>query len=141
MERLAVVVVVFAVAGLLALVQQRRRPAPPTQPASFVVPAQLDRADFARPDARFLVALFSSTTCDGCAAVREKARVLEARDVAYQEISYQADRALHDRYKVDAVPMVLIADAQGVVVNSFVGDVTAIDLWGAAATAREESSP
>jgi hypothetical protein len=140
MNRLLVIVVVFAVAGLVALLLQRRRPAAPTQPTRYPVPVQVDRADFVRPDAPFLVALFSSTTCDGCARVADKARVLEAPDVAYQEISYQADRGLHDRYGVEAVPLVLIADAEGVVAKAFVGEVTAIDLWGAVATARDPSS-
>ena len=66
--------------------------------------------------------------------------MLEATDVAYQEVSYQTDRALHERYAVEAVPLVVIADADGVVVNSYVGDVTAIDLWAAVATARDPSS-
>ena len=140
MDRVVAVVVVFAVAALVALVVQRRQPAAPTQPRRYQVPTQLDRDDFARPDAPFLVALFTSATCDNCARVKEKARVLEGADVAYQEISYQDDRRLHDRYGVEAVPLLVIADADGVVVNSYVGDVTAIDLWGAVATARDPSS-
>jgi hypothetical protein len=140
MNRFVAVVVVFAVAGLVAWLLQRRTPAAPTQPTAYPVPVQLDRADFMRPDAPWLVVLFSSETCGGCASMREKARVLAADDVAYQEVSYQADKALHARYNVEAVPLVLIADDAGVVVNSFVGEVTAIDLWGAVATARDPAS-
>jgi hypothetical protein len=140
MNRLLAVVVVFAVAGLVALLLQRRRPAPPTQPTAYPVPTQLDRADFTRPDAPWLVVLFSSETCGGCAAMRVKTSALAATDVAYQEASYQTDKDLHTRYNIEAVPLVLIADHEGVVVNSFVGEVTAIDLWGAVATARDPSS-
>lgn len=140
MDKLVVIVAVFAGAALIALVLRRRRPAAPTQPTRYSVPVQLDRADFARPDAPFLVALFTSSTCDACAGVADKARVLEAPDVGYQEISYQADRRLHERYNVEAVPMVVVADAEGVVRKSFVGEVTAIDLWGAVATARDPAS-
>ncbi|HVV38103.1 MAG TPA: hypothetical protein VHC63_15965 [Acidimicrobiales bacterium] len=140
MNRLVAVVVVFAVAGVVAWLLQRRKPAPPTQPTAYPVPTQLDRADFTRPDAPWLVVLFSSETCGGCASVREKTRVLAATDVAYQEVSYQTDKELHTRYSIEAVPLVVIADAEGVVVNSFVGEVTAIDLWGAVATARDPSS-
>lgn len=140
MDRIVAVVVVFAVAGLIALLLRSRGPAAPTQPTHYPVPIQLDRADFVRPDAPFLVALFTSTTCDGCARVIDKARVLEAADVAYQEISYQTDSGLHQRYSVEAVPLVVIADAQGIVVKAFVGEVTAIDLWGAVATVRDPSS-
>ncbi len=140
MNRVAVIVVVFAAAGLIALLLRRRRPAAPTQPTMYPVPVQLDRADFVRPDAPFLVALFTSMTCDGCARVANKARVLEAPDVAYQEISFQAERDLHERYGVEAVPLVVIAGADGVVAKAFVGEVTAVDLWGAVATARDSSS-
>ncbi|MEY2419020.1 MAG: hypothetical protein QOG90_1700 [Actinomycetota bacterium] len=140
MNRLAAVVVVFAVAGLVALLLQRRKPAAPTQPSAYPVPTQLDRADFTRPDAPWLVVLFSSETCAGCASMREKTRVLEASDVAYQEVSYQSDKELHARYNIEAVPLVVVADDEGVVVNSFVGEVTAIDLWGAVATARDPAS-
>ena len=140
MDRVIAVVVVFAVAGLVAFLIQRRAPQAPTQPTLYQVPTQLDRADFVRPDAPFLVAVFTSATCDTCLRVKDKARVLEATDVAYQEVSYQTDRALHDRYAVEAVPLVVIADAAGVVVNSYVGDVTATDLWAAVASAREPSS-
>ena len=140
MDRVVATLVVFALAGLAALVVKQRRPAAPTQPTRYPVPMQLDRADFARPEAPWLIALFTSTTCDGCARAVAKARVLEAADVAYQEISYQTDRSLHDRYNVEAVPLLVIADAEGVVAKAFVGDVTAIDLWGAVATARDPSS-
>ena len=140
MDRLLAVVVVFAVAGAVAWLLQRRQPEAPTQATAYPVPTQLDRADFARPDAPWLVALFSSETCGGCAAMRDKTRVLAAPDVAYQEVSYQTDKALHERYRIEAVPLVVIADREGVVVNSFVGEVTAIDLWGAVATARDPAS-
>ena len=140
MNRLVAVVVVFAVAGLVASLVQRRKPAAPTQPTAYPVPVQLDRADFTRPDAPWLVVLFSSETCGGCESMREKARVVEAADVAYQEVSYQTDKALHERYSIEAVPLVVIVDDEGVVAKSFVGEVTAIDLWGAVATARDPSS-
>jgi hypothetical protein len=140
MNSVVAIVLVFALAGAIAFVVQRRRPEAPTQPTVYPVPTQLDRADFDRPDAPWLVAVFTSRTCDSCARVTEKACVLAAADVAYQEVSYQDDRVLHDRYSVEAVPMVAIADADGVVVKAFVGEVTAIDLWGAVATARDPSS-
>jgi hypothetical protein len=140
MSRLIATVVVLVLAGAVALVLRRRRPDAPTQSRRWPVPVQLDRNDFVRPDAPWLVAVFSSATCESCASVIDKARVVEAPDVAYQEISYQRDKPLHDRYGVEAVPMVLVADHNGVVTKSFVGEVTAIDLWGAVATARDPSS-
>lgn len=140
MSRLILTVVILAVAAGVAFALRRRQPEAPTQPRAWPVPVQLDRADFARPDAPFLVAVFTSATCDNCARVVAKSRVLEAPDVAYDEISYQSDKARHERYGVEAVPMVLVADADGVVHKSFVGEVSAIDLWGAVATVRDPSS-
>ena len=49
-------------------------------------------------------------------------------------------RELHERYEISGVPMVLIADAEGVVRQSFVGPVTATDLWAAVAGIRDLTS-
>jgi hypothetical protein len=122
-----------------ALVQRRQRPDAPVR-TGYAVPAQVDRVDFARPDASWLVAVFTSATCGTCAGVWAKARHLESEAVAVQEVEYGADRALHDRYAIDAVPVSLVVDAAGVVQASFVGPVTATDLWAAVAEAREPGS-
>jgi hypothetical protein len=75
-----------------------------------------------------------------CAQVVAKAQVLECADVAVDDVEYSADRALHERYSIDAVPTLVVADAQGVVVTSFLGPMTATDLWAAVAEAREPGS-
>ena len=93
------------------MVRTRRRLDAPTQ-RKFAVPQQLDRADFARPDAPWLVAVFSSATCQVCQGVVEKAKVLDTSEVAVVEVEYLADRALHERYSIEAVPTVVVADAQ-----------------------------
>ena len=140
MERLIVALVIVAVVGVVAVVARRRRvPDAPTQ-RRFTAPEQLDRNDFARPDAPWLVAVFSSATCDVCAQVVDKAKVLECNDVAVVEVEYSADRALHERYSIDAVPTLVIADAKGVAVATFLGPMTATDLWAAVAEAREPGS-
>ena len=59
------------------------------------MPVQLDRADFARPDAPWLVAVFTSTTCQTCADVARKAEVLASDEVAVAEVEYSANRDLH----------------------------------------------
>ena len=135
---IAAVLVVVAVAA--AFVLQRRRPAPPTQP-KWAVPTQLDRSDFAGPVAPWLLAVFTSATCDGCARATEKAAVLASPAVAYQEVSYQQRRDLHDRYGIEAVPTILLADADGVVRVSFVGVPGATDLWAAVAEVRDGGGP
>ena len=125
----------IAAALLAAWFLQRRRPAPPPRDA-YPVPRQLDRTDFARPDAPWLVALFSSTTCDSCAGLVAKAAALESSAVAVCEVEFHAQRDLHRRYEISGIPMTLVADADGVVRAAFVGSVTATDMWAAVAEVR-----
>jgi hypothetical protein len=134
-ERLILAALVVAIAAVVAVIVERRRPAPPTQ-AHWSVPAQLDRDDFDRPDAAWLVAVFTSATCDSCAVARDKAAVLASDDVVVQELEVAARRDLHDRYGIDAVPTILLADGEGVVRASFLGPPSASDLWAAVAEAR-----
>ena len=140
MERLLVAGLIVVVAVVVASMARRRRPDPPTQPVG-AVPAQLDRADFARPDADWLVAVFTSATCDSCADVSRKAEVLASDDVVVAEIQYQTNKDVHARYAIDAVPLLVIADGAGVVRRSFVGPVSATDLWAAVAAARDGDQP
>lgn len=126
-------VIVGAIA--LGLVLRGRQPtAAPTQ-AARPVPVQLDRADFAATEP-WLVAVFSSATCATCADVISKAQVLRSPEVAVVEIEFAANRLLHRKYDIQAVPLVAIADHEGVVRAGFAGPVTAQDLWGALAAAR-----
>jgi hypothetical protein len=136
-SRLVIAVAIVAVAVTVALIARRRRSDPPTQP-SRSVPAQLDRADFARPDAPWLVAVFTSSTCQTCADVARKAEVLASDEVAVAEVEYVADRELHARYGIDAVPILVIAGRDGVVRRHFLGPVSATDLWAAVAAARDD---
>jgi hypothetical protein len=135
MIRVVIVAVVVVVAFAVALIAQRRAPRPPAR-SGHGIPDQLDRADFANSNAPWLIAVFTSTTCDVCADAWQKASVLESADVAVQKIEYQSDRRLHDRYAIDAVPLTLVVDDNGVVRNSFVGPVSATHLWAAVAEAR-----
>ena len=126
---------IVVVAAVLAVIVERRRPAPPTQ-AAWSVPAQLDRADFDRPDAPWLVAVFTSATCETCVRTQAQAAVLASDDVVVQEVEVSARKDLHQRYKIEAVPIILLADGEGVVQASFVGPPTATDLWAKVAEAR-----
>ena len=138
MERFLVAAAVVAVAAIVALVLERRRPEAPTQ-GDWAVPAQLDRADFARPDAPWLVAVFTSATCDSCAQAVARARVLASDAVAVDEAEVTARPDLHRRYHIDAVPIIVVADAEGVVRTSFTGPPSATDLWAAVAGVRDGS--
>jgi hypothetical protein len=138
--QLLVVAAVVVIAVVVALVVQRRRPEAPVR-TGFSVPDQIDRHDFVRPDAPWLVAVFTSTTCTTCADVWSKCRVLDSDEVAVQEVEYTRDRALQDRYAIDAVPAVVVADGAGVVRRSFLGPVSATHLWAALAEVRGEAVP
>ncbi len=134
----AVVVIVAAVVAGLVL-RHRRTVSAPTQPR-MEAPAQIDRADFPDATAPWLVLVFSSATCHSCADVVRKARVLASRDVGVVDVEFGAMSALHRKYRIEAVPIVAIADERGVVHRGFIGPVTATDLWAAVADAREPGS-
>ena len=131
--------VLVALAVVVAVVLDRRRPDAPTQ-ARWAVPTQLDRGDFARPQAPWLVAVFTSATCDSCAGVVAKAVPLDGGEVVVQEVEIGADPTLHRRYGIDAVPCLVVADAEGVVRASFVGPPTATDLWATLADLRRNDA-
>jgi hypothetical protein len=139
MDRILIAVVLIVVAVGVAMVLQRRRPDAPTQ-STWSVPAQLDRNDFARPDADWLVVTFTSSTCNSCTGVKAKVAVLASDAVAVDDVDAVADKAVHDRYHIDAVPTLVIADAQGAVRASFIGPITATDLWATMAEVREPGS-
>ncbi len=136
MDRILIALVVVAVVGVVAVVMQRRRPDPPTQ-RNFHVPVQVDRADFPQPLTPWLVAVFTSSTCGTCATVVAKAQALESDAVAVVDVEVTADADLHNRYAIDAVPTLIIVDGDGVVRRSFLGPVTATDLWATVAELRE----
>jgi len=136
MERLVVAAVLVVVAvAVAAVVDRRQRRDAPTQP-QYRVPAQLDRRDFDAPDAPWLVAVFTSATCDSCRGTFEKATVLGCDEVVVAEVEVTARKELHDRYGIDAVPTIVVADREGVVRASFLGPPTATDLWAAVAEVR-----
>jgi hypothetical protein len=136
MLQIAVAVTVVGVAISIGLVLRRKqRIDAPTQPV-FEAPAQLDRSDFPEATAPWMVAVFSSGACTTCADVVRKAMVLRSKAVSVVDVEYGVDTALHTKYHIDAVPIVVVADSDGVVRKNFVGPVTATDLWAAVADLR-----
>ncbi len=139
MERFLIAAAVVVLAVVVAVMFERRRPEAPTQ-GVWPVPTQLDRADFAGAERPWLVAVFSSATCNSCAQALAKARVLASDEVWVEEVEVKARPDLHRRYRVEAVPTLVVADAEGVVRASFVGPPSATDLWAAVAEARAPGS-
>lgn len=136
MLRLAVIALVVAAAAAAGEISRRRATDAPTQ-ARSETPTQLDRADFLQPDAEWLVVVFTSSTCNSCTDVAAKAKVLASKQVAVQVVEYSQRRELHKRYAIDSVPCLLMANASGVVRQSYLGPVTATDLWAGLARVRE----
>jgi hypothetical protein len=139
MQALIAVGVLVVALAVGAVLRRRGTVDAPTQP-TYAVPRQIDRADFADVDAPWLVAVFSSATCITCADVVAKAKVLRCSQVAVVDVEYSAARELHGKYNVDAVPIAVIADHDGVVRASFVGPMSATDLWAAVAEVRDPGS-
>lgn len=138
-QQIIFVAIAMVLALVVALVLKRRTSDAPTQ-SGYEIPIQVDRNDFDSPDTAWLVAVFTSATCHTCADVATKAGVLSSSEVAVQRIDYTVDPALHKRYRIDAVPLLVIADAQGIVHKGFIGPLKAQDLWAAMAECRNPGS-
>ena len=120
MERVVLAVGIALAVAVLAILLDRRRPQAPSQP-QWAVPDQLDRADFERPGAPWLVAVFTSATCESCATAVGRAQALASADVVVEDVEFSIRRDLHQRYNIETVPMLVIADRQGVVQGHFIG--------------------
>jgi hypothetical protein len=136
LQVLIAVVLLVAAIGVAWWMNHKPTSATPVQ-TTVPVPHQLERADFARADAPWLVVLFSSATCDSCAPMAEKVRALESAEVAVENVEFPARRDLHERYGIDAVPIVVVVDDEGVTRASFTGNASATDLWAAVAGLRQ----
>ena len=134
---IASLILLFAAA--LSFFIRRRKPDAPSQ-TTHTVPQQLNRDDFVSAEKPWLLAVFTSSTCDACQDVATKAKVLASKDVAVQIIEFQEMPNLHTRYSIDAVPTTVIADHRGVVQYGVLGPVTATDLWAAMARCRDPKS-
>lgn len=134
--RSVVAISVLVVAGGLSFILGRRKSDPPSQ-ARGAIPHQLNLQDFAVAQESWLVAVFTSSSCEACRDVATKARVLESDQVAVNIIDFVEMRDLHRRYQIDSVPTTVIADSQGVVRFATIGPVTATDLWAALARCRD----
>ncbi len=120
MERLIVVAVVVVVAVALAAAGRRRPSASPVRTGG-VVPTHIDRADFTSPGSPWLVVAFTSATCRTCASTWTEVQTSAAADIAVAEAEATVDRAIHQRYGIDTVPLTIIVDRHGAVRRSFLG--------------------
>ncbi len=120
MLTVVIVVVVALGAGGIAFLVNRRRPDAPTAP-QFAAPQQLDRADFEAVATPWLLVLFSSNTCLSCMDARSAIDPIDVAELTVLELHVEEHRSIHDRYHIDAVPTLVLADREGVVRWSFLG--------------------
>ena len=120
MATVLIVAIVAVVAGAIAFVVNGRRPDAPSTP-HFAAPQQLDRSDFDLPERPWLLALFSSETCLSCHDARHVLGQLDFPSIVVHDLPVEQHKPIHDRYGVDAVPIVVLADTEGVVRWSWLG--------------------
>ena len=137
MTQVLIVAAVAIVALAVGAYMQRQAPDAPTTPTQHTTPDQIDRSDFADPVKPWLVAVFTSATCETCAKVWTSTQLLESAEVAIQNVEVTADAELHERYNITAVPAVVIADHAGVAQGSFLGPPSSSELWAKLAELRE----
>ena len=138
MTQVLIVVGVAVAALVIGWIAQNRAPDAPTTPITHTTPDQIDRADFARPDAPWLVTVFTSATCETCAKVWTSTQLVESEEVAIHNSEVKDEADIHKKYNITAVPSVVIADAQGVARGSFLGPPSSADLWATLAEVREQ---
>ncbi|NNF53309.1 MAG: thioredoxin family protein [Acidimicrobiales bacterium] len=125
--RLGLLVALSIAAVGIAYLLQRRRSEPPSSP-SYRTIAEVDRSEFVQPDARLLVAMFGSTTCNTCPQVWETISKIDKTDVARERIDVQTDPERHKRYRIDGVPTTIVANRDGTVRKTMFGPITRADL-------------
>lgn len=135
MDRVLLAGLLLVGAVAVALVLRRRQTDEPVR-TSWAVPDWLDRTEFSEPASPWLVAVFTSATCRSCQEALAEVQRLAGEDVAVEEVDVETRPELHERYGIEAVPTVVIADAEGAVRGSFIGPPTAVELRDRVAEAR-----
>ena len=111
--QLVIVAVIVAVTIGVAIASRRVGGDAAPTPSGFTVPGRGARNDFEHPERPWLVAVFTSETCDSCAGVVERAAPLDSPEVAVAAVPVQDQAETHAKYRIDGVPTTIIADAHG----------------------------
>ena len=114
------VLLLGAFAISVAYIANNRRTDSPSVPKSSL-PIQVDRNDFEMPVMKWLLVFFSSESCSSCIQVRETLSDIPLNSIHIQEVSFPQEKNLHNRYAINSVPIVLIANLEGVVTWSYAG--------------------
>ena len=89
--------------------------------SGWSIPGHLSREDFGFINEPWLVVIFSSESCETCKPVVAESMKLSSLGIAIQEIALETNKDLHEKYDIDAVPMLLLVDKFGVVRSSHLG--------------------
>ncbi len=136
--RIVIAVALVAVAaGVAWWLDRRASQARGPVRTNVPVPHQVDRDDFPRPDAPWLVVVFTSATCANCQKAAASVAAVDGPTVATAAVPVEQLPEVHDRYGIDAVPVTVVADRRGVVRASFLGAVGVAELTAALAAAAE----
>ena len=122
MERLAIAAVLVVIALAVAFVAQRRRGAAASGVPHSSVPASVDLESLGI-DAGPAIVVFTEETCRTCAAALEAVRGSAGADLPVAEVPFAAERELHRRHGIDTVPTTAVVDAEGHVVDGWIGRV------------------
>lgn len=136
MTRALLALALGASAVIIGFLVNRRRVHTSAAPG-VRVPDRVARDDFARPDARVLVVVFTSASCATCGAMLTVAAAVRSDEVAVDEAEVGVRPEVHKRYEIDAVPIALVVDRAGAVRASFAGSVTADELREALVSVTE----
>jgi thioredoxin-related protein len=91
--------------------------------SGWSVPGHLSREDFEFLNEPWLVVVFSSESCETCKPVVAESMKLTSLGIAIQEVAAETKKDLHEKYDIDAVPMLLLVDKFGVVRSSHLGPI------------------
>mgnify|MGYP000912497657 CR=1 FL=1 len=130
--------IAIVVAICLTAIYAQKRKTGETFETRYEPPVKIERNDFPGKNADALVVLFTSKVCNSCENVISKASVLQSGEVDVVNVEFEdaQGKKLHSKYQIEAVPTLVICDINGVVSKSFVGPVTATDLWAEVARLR-----
>lgn len=128
MERLAIAAILIVVAIAVASLVQRRRSASATALPRSELPPAVDLEGVGVSKGPALV-VFTEATCRTCQAALAVVRGPAGAGLPVAEVSFGIERELHRRHGIDTVPTTVVTDADGRVVDGWVGSV---DLSGLA---------
>ena len=122
MSRLIVLVALSCGASLVAVLL-RKLNYRNFMTSGWSTPGHLSREDFGFRDEPWLVVIFSSESCETCEPVVAEGMKLASLGIAIQEVAAETNKGLHEKYDIDAVPMLLLVDKFGVVRSSHLGPI------------------